>query len=154
MCRFTLKPQKMCICCLDWAVTEGREMSPEAFCQQSSLGQLHFHERQALKPEVAVSSVFFISCKHFIKEAAQQNPTESGLSAREWQQQHGCRGDMREAAFSIPRSLLSSPCVCISPVSTARLHTSPPWPGYMTGELTSPSWCVCVCVCLYFLKHL
>lgn len=131
---------KICYCYLGWAVTEERKMSPGALFQQSSPGQLHFREQQVLKPEVAVSSVLLISCKYFIKAAAWQNPTKSGLSAWEWQQQGGCR-HVRGCVFYHSFPLFISMCLHFSSF-TCSLHTSLPWPGELTSQ-ACVFWSIC-----------
>lgn len=86
-----------------------------------------------LKPEVAVSSVFPIS--HRFWPVSFRLTTPGRLSA-------GC-------VRSVPRSLLSSPCVCIFTALPAPAPPpSSPWPGYMTGEPTSPNMCMWRCVCV------
>lgn len=131
MCSFTLQHKNLLP--LSW-LSSGRgkkkKKNPGAIFQQSSPGQLHFHEQCVFKPEVAVGSVFLISCKHFIKAAAWQNPTESGLSAWEWQQQGGCR-HVRGCLFYPSFPPLISTCLHFSSF-TCSPHTSSPWPGELT----------------------
>ncbi len=149
MCSFTLQNQNLLLLSL---LSSGRGKKNEP---QSALPAIISKTTSfSWAPRLEARGWSQLSFPHFLKTFYQ-----SGSSAEShWIWPVGLRltttgqlsaGHERGCVFYPSFPPLISMCLHFSSSTCPPLHTSSPWPGYMTGELTSPSMCVCECVCVY-----